>query len=63
MAEEYCNCDEFEKALEEDSGSDAYGSAINLMNNGSYLIGVTQTPVKFCPWCGKKVPERKEQNE
>jgi len=61
MSEEYCNCDEFKKACE-------FGSTDGCIEDTQEsdpaiefnLIGNIVTPIKFCPWCGKNVPKRKE---
>lgn len=49
-----CTCEEFKEALKDGSGDDAYYPAISV-DEGKYEIGCV--PIKFCPWCGKRVPE------
>lgn len=61
MTENICNCDEFKAACK--SGS-TYGRADDIDESDPAIecdhIGNIDVCIKFCPWCGKKVPEQKD---
>lgn len=62
MTDNTCNCDEFKKAREPGTDNEGYMAAICLTDNKTgFEIGLIENPIKFCPWCGKKVPERKDR--
>jgi hypothetical protein len=47
-------CEEFEAAMEEDSGNDGEGIAIEQVGT-MYWVGANLDPIVFCPWCGKVI--------
>lgn len=57
---EYCNCDEFKKALEPGTDNEGYMSAIcpHSEDENKFEIGCLDAPIKFCPWCGKLAPNK-----
>lgn len=61
MKEPICDCEDFKKAQEEGTDKEGYGAAIRrsmLSDNESDLeVGGYGKPIKFCPWCGKRVRE------
>jgi hypothetical protein len=53
MTESTCSCDEFKKALEaSEKTGEQYFPAISTEEWETRF-----TPINFCPWCGKRVPE------
>ena len=50
VTEDTCNCDEFKEAITPGTCQECYLPAINKGK-----IGIIEKPIKFCPWCGKKV--------
>lgn len=72
MTDNTCNCNEFKKACQPGS---TYGCIEDTEESDPAiefnLIGSIETPINFCPWCGKivlkhhpeKVPRKEENNE
>lgn len=48
----YC-CDAFARATENGTDNESWSSAIVQDINGQYFVGLTDDPMKLCPWCGK----------
>jgi len=59
MADEHCNCDEFKKACQPGT---TYGPAEYTDETDPAIefncIGSIDIPIKFCPWCGKLIPDK-----
>ena len=62
-AENTCNCDEFKKILLPDTGNAGSMVEIGLCRKDKGKFEINGIPINFCPWCGKKVPEKEDQNE
>ena len=49
----YC-CNRFEEACELRVGNE--GDKVTISSEeDDWIIGVLETPIKFCPWCGKRL--------
>lgn len=48
-----CTCPDFQRTLERGTDSEGYYPAIEA-EEGQYFLGsIMETPLKFCPYCGK----------
>jgi hypothetical protein len=50
----FCECMDFRKACETDSGG--WGARI-WQEGGEWRAGCDLPPLRFCPWCAKQVPQ------
>ena len=55
-----CKCDNFQIVLESGSDWECYGPALqDLKDNGIFQFSGDAEPIKYCPWCGKKLKKVK----
>lgn len=63
MTEDFCTCEDFKVALQEGS---TQGCAEDIEESEPAIefgcIGNINTPIKFCPWCGKKVKSNEDSH-
>ena len=53
-------CQSWEDAQKAGTDSEAYGELLTRLNDGTWEMGFGLPKIRFCPWCGKVVEEKKE---
>ena len=54
-ASDVCSCPSFLAAQESETDNEGYGPLV-VDSNGRWEIGYSLPPIRFCPWCGMRVP-------
>lgn len=53
-------CKDLAQSLKNGTDNEMYGSALNWWA-GAYHLGCDLPDVRFCPWCGAKLPQGEGQ--
>ena len=51
-----CTCSDFQEAQDLGTDNEGYGRLVKIYSFGIQM-GCITTPISYCPWCGKRVPE------
>lgn len=52
-----CECQAFKDAQLSGTDNEAWGRLIRRDGAEGWSIGIDLPPMKFCPWCGREVPQ------